>query len=101
LSDLCWLRAPLGSNAKLNNAMPVSIQMVRRFMIILPARDARASALARISFEILQDGRPPWALTFPLNSHDLGASCRQLGDEIYVGTLARQLKLQLTSKQSV
>jgi hypothetical protein len=49
-----------------------------------------------MSFKILQHGRPPWALTFPLNSQDLGASCRQLGDEIYVGTLARQLKLQIS-----
>jgi hypothetical protein len=31
----------------------------------------------------------------PLNSQDLGASCRQLGDEIYVGTLARQQKTYL------
>jgi hypothetical protein len=31
-------------------------------------------------------GLPPWALTLPLNSEDLGASQWQLGDDIYVGT---------------
>jgi hypothetical protein len=39
--------------------------------------------------------------TLPLNPQDIGTSRRQLGDEIYVGTLVWQLKLQLTFEQSV